>query len=142
MPGVPASVIGWGQDETGSIPITLQRGDFNIYSNAQCSEYHSDGWTVYPSNICAGLDEGGVNACSVCLEKTFSMILYISILLFDQYNLFYLYFQGDSGGPLLVYNIQVGIASWAHRPCAAAYRPGVFTQVSYYREWIRQRSGV
>lgn len=43
-----------------------------------------------------------------------------------------------SGGPLLVNGIEVGIVSWSVKPCAVAPYPGVYTQVSYYREWIRQ----
>ena len=48
--------------------------------------------------------------------------------------------MGDSGGPLVVNGLQEGIASWVV-PCAVGY-PDAFTRVSYFREWIRQNSGV
>jgi len=47
---------------------------------------------------------------------------------------------GDAGAPLLVNGIQVGLASWVYGECAE--RPSVYTQISYYREWIRQISMV
>uniref|UniRef100_A0A8D2KKH4 Peptidase S1 domain-containing protein n=1 Tax=Urocitellus parryii TaxID=9999 RepID=A0A8D2KKH4_UROPR len=47
--------------------------------------------------------------------------------------------QGDSGGPLVCeYNttwIQVGIVSWGIG-CGRFGYPGIYTEVSYYRDWI------
>lgn len=51
-------------------------------------------------------------------------------------------FQGDSGGPLIWNGVEVGLVSWSVKPCAVYPYPGVYTQVSYYREWIRQQTGV
>ncbi|XP_069691850.1 chymotrypsin-1-like [Periplaneta americana] len=48
--------------------------------------------------------------------------------------------SGDSGGPLLVNGIQVGITSWGAFPCVSY--PTVWTRVSHYRSWIREKSGV
>ncbi|KAF4530668.1 hypothetical protein B566_EDAN004907 [Ephemera danica] len=48
--------------------------------------------------------------------------------------------SGDSGGPLLVNGEQVGITSWTRIPCAQI--PAVWTQVSYFRQWIFDRTGV
>uniref|UniRef100_A0A6M2DW72 Putative trypsin-like serine protease n=1 Tax=Xenopsylla cheopis TaxID=163159 RepID=A0A6M2DW72_XENCH len=50
--------------------------------------------------------------------------------------------SGDSGGPLTVNGAQVGIVSWSEKPCGIARYPGVFTQVSFYRDWIRNKTGV
>lgn len=44
--------------------------------------------------------------------------------------------QGDSGGPLWVNGQQVGIVSWSEKPCTIAPYPGVFTEVSWYVDWI------
>ncbi|XP_033230319.1 trypsin 3A1-like isoform X3 [Belonocnema kinseyi] len=62
--------------------------------------------------ICAGYEEGGRDSC-----------------------------QGDSGGPLSVGNLLVGIVSWG-LGCAKPRLPGVYAEISYYRDWIKEKSGV
>jgi secreted trypsin-like serine protease len=49
--------------------------------------------------------------------------------------------QGDSGGPLLVNRTVVGLVSWAYG-CAVPGYPTVYTRVSAYRQWIREKTGV
>jgi len=46
------------------------------------------------------------------------------------------FLQGDSGGPLFVNGQQVGIVSWSVKPCTVPPYPGVYTEVSYYVDWI------
>lgn len=65
LAGVPGSILGWGADETGYLPITLQQGDVYIISNERCAELHVDGWEVFPSNICAFDEDGGTSTCGV-----------------------------------------------------------------------------
>ena len=53
-------------------------------------------------------------------------------------------FQGDSGGPLIVQNAngdyeQIGIVSFGEG-CALPDKPGVFTKVSNYRDWIEDNT--
>ena len=52
---------------------------------------------------------------------------------------FFLFLQGDSGGPLVCeFNktwVQVGIVSWGIG-CGRKGYPGIYTEVSYYRNWI------
>lgn len=56
--------------------------------------------------ICAGYLSGGIDAC-----------------------------QGDSGGPFVCNNLLTGVVSWGEG-CALADRPGVYTNVSAYYDWI------
>jgi len=61
---------------------------------------------IYDSMICAGHPEGGKDAC-----------------------------QGDSGGPLNHNGKMVGLTSWGYG-CAQAQYPGVYTETSFFTEWI------
>ncbi|XP_033230809.1 trypsin 3A1-like isoform X2 [Belonocnema kinseyi] len=62
--------------------------------------------------ICAGFKEGSFDSC-----------------------------DGDSGGPLSVGNLLVGIVSWGNG-CGKPYAPGVYAEVAYYRNWIKQKTGI
>ena len=64
--------------------------------------------------ICAGHGEGGKNSCS-----------------------------GDSGGPLSCHAPDgrwklAGIAILASNPCALAKKPGIYTRVERYVDWIKK----
>ena len=43
--------------------------------------------------------------------------------------------QGDSGGPMVCGGFLCGIVSWGHG-CARPDYPGVYTEVSYFVDWI------
>ncbi|XP_068083626.1 trypsin-6 isoform X2 [Anabrus simplex] len=45
---------------------------------------------------------------------------------------------GDSGGPLIADGKQVGVVSWSVMPCASKGYPVVFTEVSFYIDWIKE----
>lgn len=47
-----------------------------------------------------------------------------------------------SGGPLVVNGVQVGLVSWAAKPCGVLPYAGVFTAVAPYIEWIEENSGL
>merc|ERR1712055_817493 len=61
---------------------------------------------IADSMICAGLDQGGKDSC-----------------------------QGDSGGPFMCGNQLSGVVSWGYG-CAEAGYPGVYTQTSYFVDWL------
>jgi len=65
---------------------------------------------IADSMICAGLDAGGKDSC-----------------------------QGDSGGPFMCGDELSGIVSWGYG-CAEAGYPGVYTQTSYFTNWVNQHT--
>lgn len=105
------TVSGWGTTSSGgSISDTLRSVDVPVVSDAECDNAYGAG-SIYPSMLCAGdISNGGIDSC-----------------------------QGDSGGPLFTGTgataVQHGIVSWG-QGCALAGYPGVYTQVSYFIDWI------
>jgi secreted trypsin-like serine protease len=51
--------------------------------------------------------------------------------------------QGDSGGPAMIYEdgawYLAGIVSTGPENCGQEERPGIYTRVSYFIEWINQK---
>ncbi|MBN3309803.1 ST14 protein, partial [Amia calva] len=116
--GQPCFVTGWGllqEDGESVLPLVLQKGQVQVIAQAECSRYLGGSVTV--NMLCAGQLQGGVDAC-----------------------------QGDSGGPLVCQArsgrwVQAGVVSWGEG-CARRQRPGVYTRLSQFQEWIRQQVGV
>ncbi|XP_051824391.1 serine protease 27-like [Antechinus flavipes] len=113
-------VTGWGhigENQNLPPPFILQELEVPLISHQVCDMYYHKGSTVSPSvpivlsdMICAGFPNGQKDSC-----------------------------QGDSGGPL-VCNIsgvwfQAGVVSWGEG-CARPNRPGVYTNVNVYKNWI------
>ncbi|XP_037919468.1 trypsin-1-like isoform X1 [Hermetia illucens] len=48
--------------------------------------------------------------------------------------------QGDSGGPLVYQRTLIGIVSWGNK-CGSPDWPGIYTNVTYYQNWIRTNRG-
>ena len=67
---------------------------------------------ISEGEICAGYEEGGRDSC-----------------------------QGDSGGSLVIGKLLVGIVAWG-LGCARPQSPGVYTNVAYYRDWIKNKTGI
>ncbi|XP_077332658.1 chymotrypsin-like elastase family member 2A isoform X3 [Lithobates pipiens] len=112
-------VTGWGTltDGGGSLPSILQQAQLTIISTSLCSSSQMYGTIIKSSMICAGYIEGKVDSC-----------------------------QGDSGGPLVALQSNnrwslIGIVSFGEG-CAIANKPGVYTRVTYFRNWIAQKSGI
>uniref|UniRef100_A0A2K5F7U2 Kallikrein related peptidase 8 n=1 Tax=Aotus nancymaae TaxID=37293 RepID=A0A2K5F7U2_AOTNA len=49
--------------------------------------------------------------------------------------------QGDSGGPLVCDGALQGITSWGSDPCGRPNRPGVYTNICRYLDWIKKIIG-
>lgn len=114
--GAWATLSGWGRlDENNNWPDILQYAELEVFSLEECRERFSSrpGSFITVTEVCAGVREGGKGQCS-----------------------------GDSGGPLVYNGQQIGIVSWSAKPCAVYPYPGVYTKVSYFRDWIRTKTGV
>ncbi|XP_040296140.1 transmembrane protease serine 9-like [Bufo bufo] len=118
--GTNCWVTGWGNtgfDVSLPYPQTLQQVTVPLISTSACDAmYHLNSnigasQEIIPSDqICAGYQAGKKDSC-----------------------------QGDSGGPLVckINGVwyQAGIVSWGD-DCALPNRPGVYTYVPHYYDWI------
>ncbi|KAJ0182962.1 hypothetical protein K1T71_000938 [Dendrolimus kikuchii] len=110
------AVSGWGYqtESTESFAPVLRAAAVPVLDLTTCRKNHVLGGRqqeILDSMICAGILSGGVDAC-----------------------------HGDSGGPLACqisnkWQLQ-GVVSWG-AGCARRARPGVYTRVAYYLDWIR-----
>ncbi|UJR25720.1 hypothetical protein I4U23_007071 [Adineta vaga] len=108
--GTRLSVIGWGRRQLNSFDQSTILQQVEVYAidnnDPICKTAMNDSETQF----CAGLHKGGKDSC-----------------------------QGDSGGPIFQwagdYWEQVGIVSHGDG-CAQPNRPGVYTRLSYYYDWI------
>ncbi|XP_062963508.1 transmembrane protease serine 11D-like, partial [Cynocephalus volans] len=116
--GSTAYVTGWGSQEYGGNTVTdLQQVQVRIISNEACNAQDSYNGAILSGMLCAGLPGGGADAC-----------------------------QGDSGGPLVQEDSRqlwflVGIVSWGYQ-CGLPDKPGVYTRVTAYRDWITEQTGI
>ncbi|XP_053716301.1 suppressor of tumorigenicity 14 protein homolog [Synchiropus splendidus] len=112
--GSSCFVTGWGVlMEDGELATRLQEAPVKIINRGTCNKLYDE--AVTPRMLCAGNLQGGVDAC-----------------------------QGDSGGPLVCVErsrrwFLAGIVSWGEG-CARLNRPGVYTQVVKFTDWIHQQT--
>ncbi|XP_014367027.2 uncharacterized protein LOC106717643 isoform X1 [Papilio machaon] len=112
--GTHCSVVGWGQlyEHERVFPDTLQEVELPVISTAECRRRTRllPLYRVTEDMFCAGYERGGRDAC-----------------------------LGDSGGPLMCQEdgkwYIYGVTSNGYG-CARANRPGVYTKVSNYIEWV------
>ncbi|XP_066252131.1 clotting factor G beta subunit-like [Euwallacea similis] len=104
----------------GQVPCTLHEARLLIYSDSTCIKMLNDSGnngSQLEHALCAGYLSGGIDTC-----------------------------QGDSGGPLQVldengrYSL-LGIVSFGFH-CALPKYLGVYTDVSHYINWIKEKSGL
>ncbi|XP_026519701.1 suppressor of tumorigenicity 14 protein homolog [Notechis scutatus] len=110
--GTVCYVTGWGAvKENSQLTKTLQEAKVKIINQSVCNKLYD--YLITSQMLCAGNLNGGIDAC-----------------------------QGDSGGPLACLGkgnrwYLTGIVSWGEG-CARRNRPGVYTKVTSFYEWIRQ----
>jgi secreted trypsin-like serine protease len=98
----------------------LREATLPLVDIGECaSDYRGTGpHQIDQRNLCAGTPQGERDSC-----------------------------QGDSGGPLMANTSekewrQVGIVSWGAKGCARPGKPGVYTRVSAFGDWLRRNLGV
>ncbi|XP_017293277.1 ST14 transmembrane serine protease matriptase a [Kryptolebias marmoratus] len=113
--GEPVWVTGWGLTrEGGSAASVLQKAQVLLIDKTVCDKLMEGQLTS--RMVCAGILEGGVDAC-----------------------------QGDSGGPLTDLTgkraFLAGVVSWGDG-CARRNKPGIYTRVTKFRGWVKEKAGV
>ena len=107
--GQSVTVTGFGlTSEGGEVSFDgLQKVELEVIGYDTCSKVFGT-LVSEDSQVCAGVEGGGKDSC-----------------------------EGDSGGPLVDSQtmVQYGLVSFGVG-CARPGKPGVYTRVSYYKEWI------
>ncbi|XP_065782685.1 kallikrein-11 isoform X1 [Muntiacus reevesi] len=107
--GANCLISGWG---------TVSSPQLHLPRTLRCANItiikHEECEDAYPGNItdtmvCASVRKEGKDSC-----------------------------QGDSGGPLVCNGSLQGIISWGQDPCAVSKKPGVYTKVCKYVDWIQK----
>uniref|UniRef100_A0A8C3YPY6 Transmembrane protease serine 5 n=1 Tax=Catagonus wagneri TaxID=51154 RepID=A0A8C3YPY6_9CETA len=111
--GARCWVSGWGHTDPSHAHSsdTLQDTAVPLLSTQLCNSSCVYDGALTPRMLCAGYLDGRADAC-----------------------------QGDSGGPLVCLDGDtwrlVGVVSWGHG-CAEPTRPGVYTKVAEFLDWIQ-----
>ena len=105
-------VTGWGHSaENGTYSEVLQENQIPIVSRQECNKEESYNGKVSERYLCAGYQEGGMDAC-----------------------------QGDSGGPLVCQDgagkwVLAGVVTWGEG-CARPHKYGVYADVRRFLPFI------
>lgn len=116
--GTSCEVTGYGREQEGLWYYSqyLREAKVNLLSQDVCSskEYYDSMFT--DNMLCAGSPDWSADAC-----------------------------KGDSGGPLVCRVRErvflFGVVSWGEG-CSRQFRPGVYTKVSNYYNWILEKTGL
>lgn len=114
--GTTLKVAGWGTTSPSgrsTFPSVLQQVEVDLIDQAVCQTAMGEGISPMENsaNFCAG--RNNQDSC-----------------------------RGDSGGPIIVTSTgaQLGIVSWGGPVCALNNTYGVYTNVSYFADWIAQNT--
>uniref|UniRef100_A0A3B5A2S4 trypsin n=1 Tax=Stegastes partitus TaxID=144197 RepID=A0A3B5A2S4_9TELE len=112
--GMECTISGWGATEQSDYGSShLLEANVLLINQQKCSEPKVYGNVLDNSMFCAGYLQGGVDSC-----------------------------QGDSGGPLTCMqnntHVVYGLVSWGDQ-CGRKNKPGVYTRVTHFLDWINSK---
>ncbi|XP_051176620.1 trypsin-1-like isoform X1 [Leptopilina boulardi] len=112
-----ATISGWGHIKPGGPgSVRLQAVTVPKVSTENCkTQYRKFRITLKEGEICYGYHNR-----TVTIDKC----------------------QGDSGGPLInLDGVELGLVSWGVK-CGTKGYPGVYTDILYFRDWIKETTGI
>ncbi|KAJ3608532.1 hypothetical protein NHX12_025579 [Muraenolepis orangiensis] len=118
QPGIQCEIAGYGKEQQGLWYNSqyLRQAKVVLLSHEECRDKDYYGSLITGNMLCAGRPDWSQDAC-----------------------------EGDSGGPLVCEVADrlylFGIVSWGDG-CAQEFRPGVYTVVTNYNQWIAEKSGL
>lgn len=116
--GIQCEVAGYGKEQEGLWYKSqyLRQAKVLLISHSVCQDKDYYGSLITGNMFCAGRPDWSQDAC-----------------------------EGDSGGPLVCEAggrlYLFGIVSWG-KGCAKEFRPGVYTKVTNYNQWIEAKTGM
>lgn len=117
-----------------------------LINQQKCSDPAVYGNILDISMLCAGHLQGGVDSCQVgaplnCMHSCCTFSKSCAMWLPTANSLFFM-LQGDSGGPLTcnqnATSYVYGLVSWGDQ-CGKKNKPGVYTRVVHFLDWIRSK---
>ncbi|XP_014216184.1 trypsin-1 [Copidosoma floridanum] len=110
LSGTVAVISGWGYTEE-ELPVQLMSVGLPVISKDICDDaYKQEQGGIGEGQICAGLY--GVGRKDTC--------------------------GGDSGGPLTIDGRVAGVVSYGAQDCGDPMLPGVYSEISFFFEWINE----
>lgn len=153
------TVTGWGMMGDGTFPNDLMQADLDLQTNAACNSGIKD---IYAGDLTNALmqfsgrmrySEKGVEGARSAIAADMRDPLTANMICAGTPTGARDACNGDSGGPLFARGpdgrlTQVGVVSWGEGPvdasmaCGHANAYGVYTRVSNYLDWIKEKTGL
>ncbi|NXE17166.1 KLK14 protein, partial [Lophotis ruficrista] len=109
QPGTTCTTSGWGATTSPEVSYPDVLQCVNVTIFSTAECRRFYPGSITQNMLCAGSLQGGRDSC-----------------------------QGDSGGPLVCNGTLQGIVSWGMEKCGQPRRPGVYTKVCRYAQWIQK----